>query len=152
MNTLGARGIGRVVGCLLLGVLVGVVGTVMHRAVVLDVDLPIALVLCLLATASTGILARAWTGYGGLLGYGLGWVVAVQILSLEGPGGDVLVPDEPIGYVWIYGGLLVVAVVAFLPRRWFADQPARRARTWEGGAEPFASAPETRAGQFGTHA
>ncbi len=39
-----------------------------------------------------------------------------------------LVPSEPVGYVWIYGGMLVVAAAAFLPRSWFSDRPVRTAQ------------------------
>jgi hypothetical protein len=123
MGRLVARG----VVCAVVGVIVGVVGTVAHRAQVLGLDLPLGLVLAMLAVLAAGVLSRAWGGLGGLLGYGIGWVAVVQLLSLEGPGGDVLVPSEPVGYVWIYGGLVVVAAVAFLPRTWFSDRPVRTA-------------------------
>ncbi|MBD5787018.1 hypothetical protein IF650_12595 [Cellulosimicrobium terreum] len=123
-------GVGRVVVrgvvCALLGVVVGIVGTVAHRAPVLDGPVPVGLVLALLAVLAAGILSRAWAGMAGVLGYGVGWVAIVQLLSLQGPGGDVLIPAQTIGYVWIYGGLVVVAVVAFLPRSWFSDRPVRR--------------------------
>ncbi len=119
------RIVARGVVCALLGVIVGVVGTVAHRAQLLGLDLHLGLVLAMLAVLSAGVLARSWGGLGGLLGYGIGWVAVVQVLSLEGPGGDVLVPGEVVGYVWIYGGLVVVAAVAFLPRTWFSDRPVR---------------------------
>ncbi|WP_174774888.1 hypothetical protein [Cellulosimicrobium cellulans] len=131
METGMGRLVGRGMACALVGVLVGLVGTVAHRAHLLGVDLPggvgLGIVLALVTVFVAGTLARAWGGMAGLLGYGIGWVVVVQLLSLEGPGGDVLVPSEPVGYVWIYGGLLVVAAVAFLPRSWFSDRPVRPA-------------------------
>ncbi|MFD4994179.1 hypothetical protein ACFWH7_21040 [Cellulosimicrobium cellulans] len=131
METGMGRLVGRGVACALVGVIVGLVGTVAHRAHLLGVDLPegvgLGIVLALLTVLVAGTLARAGGGMAGLLGYGIGWVVVVQLLSLEGPGGDVLVPSEPVGYVWIYGGLLVVAAVAFLPRSWFSDRPVRPA-------------------------
>lgn len=141
------RLVGRGVACALVGVLVGLVGTVAHRAHLL-MDLPggvgAGIVLALLAVLAAGILSRAWGGLAGLLGLGIGWVVVVQLLSLEGPGGDVLVPSEPVGYVWIYGGLLVVAAVAFLPRSWFSDRPVRpalhgRPTRHDGPEDPLAS-------------
>ena len=127
METSTGRLIGRGLACALVGVVVGLVGTVAHRAPVVDLPVHLGLVLALVTVLAAGVLARAWAGYAGLLGYGIGWVAVVQLLSLEGPGGDVLVPSQPVGYVWIYGGLLVVVVAAFLPRSWFGDRPVRSA-------------------------
>lgn len=130
----------RGVACAVLGIVVGVVGTVAHRASMLDGAVPVGLVLALLVVLSAGVLARAWAGFPGLAGYGIGWVVVVQLLSLQGPGGDVLIPGQAVGYVWIYGGLVLVAVVAFCPRSWFSDRPVRgpahrRSAALEGTAE-----------------
>ncbi|WP_454044504.1 DUF6113 family protein [Cellulosimicrobium sp. Marseille-Q8652] len=120
--------VGRGAACALIGAVVGLVGTVAHRAPVVDLPaLHLGLVLALLAVLAGSVLSRAWGGYAGLLGFGIGWVAVVQILSLEGPGGDVLVPGQVVGYVWIYGGLLVVALAAFLPRSWFSERPVRAA-------------------------
>ncbi|AEG43718.1 DUF6113 family protein [Isoptericola variabilis] len=107
-----------------LGVVAGVLGTVTHRTTWLD--LPVGIVLAFALTASTGVVCRAWSGLGALLGCGAGWLLAVQVLAVSGPGGDVLVPAQPIGLWWTYGGLVVLAVVAFLPRSWFSDRPVRR--------------------------
>ncbi|WP_251153240.1 DUF6113 family protein [Cellulosimicrobium sp. Marseille-Q4280] len=126
METSTGRLVGRGAACALIGAIVALVGTVAHRAPVVDLPaLHLGLVLALLAVLAAGVLSRAWGGYAGLLGYGIGWVVVVQLLSLSGPGGDVLVPSQVVGYVWIYGGLLVVALAAFLPRSWFSERPVR---------------------------
>ncbi|MCK0116869.1 DUF6113 family protein [Isoptericola sp. S6320L] len=114
-RTLALRG----VLALLLGAAVGVIGTVSHRSE--WAGLPTGLALALLLTLSTAVLCRAWSGTVTLLTAGAGWLVAVQVLSSTGPGGDVLVPAQVVGYVWTYGGLLLFAVAAFLPRRWFSD-------------------------------
>ncbi|MFP3713014.1 DUF6113 family protein [Puerhibacterium sp. TATVAM-FAB25] len=105
---------------LVLGAVLGALGTVSHLTA--WEGLPAGLVLALALTASTAVLARAWAGYGTLLAAAVGWLVAVQALSVEGPGGDVLVPATVEGLVWTYGGLLLWGVAAFLPRRWFADR------------------------------
>ena len=106
-------------GALTLGVLVGAFGTVVHRTAV-----PWGIAVCLAFVLASGMLARAWCALAGLLAYGLGWVAAVQVLSLAGPGGDVLVPGgQPIGYVWVGAGMLMVAAAAFAPARWFRDTP-----------------------------
>ncbi|MCP2284796.1 hypothetical protein APR04_003719 [Promicromonospora umidemergens] len=110
----------------LLGVVMGGLGTVVHRFG--DDSWYLGLLLALALTAAAGVLARAWAGYGTLLGFGVGWVAMVQALSLPGSGGDVVVPAGVLGMVWSYVGVAVVAVVAFLPRSWFAEVPARRHR------------------------
>jgi hypothetical protein len=122
-----ARGgglLGRLLLAAGLGLAAGVLGTVSHRTT--WQDLPVGLVLAMALTASAAVVCRAWSGLGALLVCGAGWLVAVQVLAVSGPGGDVLVPAQPVGLWWTYGGLAVFAVVAFLPRSWFADRPVRR--------------------------
>ncbi|MFC8597847.1 DUF6113 family protein [Isoptericola sp. NPDC057191] len=114
------RSAARAVLALALGAVVGVLGTVAHRTQ--WHDLPLGIVLALAITLSTAVLCRAWAGLGPLLAAGAGWVVAVQALSVAGPGGDVLVPAQAVGLVWTYGGLLMFLVGAFLPRSWFTDR------------------------------
>lgn len=111
----------------LLGVVMGGLGTVVHRYG--DESWYLGLALALALTAAAGILARAWAGYGTLLGFGVGWVAMVQALSLPGSGGDVVVPAGVLGMVWTYAGVAVLAAVAFLPSSWFAEVPARRDRS-----------------------
>lgn len=110
----------------LLGVVMGALGTVVHRFG--DESWYLGLVLALALTVAAGVLARAWAGYGTLLGFGAGWVAIVQALSLTGSGGDVVVPAGVLGMVWSYAGVALLAVVAFLPSSWFAEVPARRDR------------------------
>jgi hypothetical protein len=119
------RGAGDLLGVLartllavVLGAVMGALGTVSHLTA--WEGLPVGLLLALALTASTAVLSRAWAGHGTLLAGAAGWLVAVQVLSVEGPGGDVLVPATVEGLVWAYGGLLLWGVAAFLPRRWFA--------------------------------
>jgi hypothetical protein len=100
---------------LLVGGAVGVVGTVAHRQWA-----PWILLVSLLTVAVAGVLVRAWLGMPGLVAYALGWLAAVQLLALSGPGGDVLLPAQPLSYAWMFGGFAMVAVAAFAPRRWFA--------------------------------
>ena len=101
---------------LLLGGVVATVGTIAHRLWV-----PGVLVLALVAVLAAGVMVRAWIGTGGLVAYGLGWLVLVQVAATTGPGGDVLLPGQVISYVWMGGGMLMIGVAAFAPRRWFTD-------------------------------
>jgi len=101
-----------------LGVLAGMLGTVMHRAVQ-----PWGLVLCLLLVLVVVLTSRAWIGWFGYVASAGGIFVAVQVLSSVGPGGDVLVPGTDLwGWAWAIGAVLVVAAVGLVPRRWVADE------------------------------
>lgn len=122
MPTLTFRLVLRALGALLLGVVVGSVGTVLHRS-----TRPWGVVVCLLLVLAASVAVRAAGGRvmsGGLL---VGLFLSVQVLSGRGPGGDVLVPaDGAIGWVWAVGSLAVAVAVALAPRAWFADVPLRR--------------------------
>lgn len=107
----------QLVGSVLLGVVVGVVGTGVHRA-----NQPWGLVLAYLTVVSAAVLARAWGRGLALVAYGLGLLSMVLAMAFWGPGGDVLVADQGIGYAWISGPALVL-VVALLPARLFSDRP-----------------------------
>lgn len=112
-----AAALGRYGATLLIGVLVGVVGTLVHRW-----EQPWGLVLALASVLSAGLLVRAWSAWVGMLLLALGVVTTVAVLAARGPGGDVLVAAEPIGYIW-YAGAAVVALAGLAPRRWFSDRP-----------------------------
>lgn len=114
---LSGRGLARLLATGLLGLVVGVVGTSVHRA-----QPPWGLLLALACVSSAGVLARAWTGRAGLLALALGVFAAVSLLGGPGPGGDVLVALQPVGVAWYVSALVLVAV-ALLPRRWFSDTP-----------------------------
>ena len=120
MIDLGPRALARWVACLLLGLAVGFVGTGVHRALQ-----PWGLVLALVGVAAMGVLARAWSGTLGAFAAARGVATAVALLAPQGPGGDVLVPAQPVGYVW-YGGALATGLAWLAPRRWFADGPRGR--------------------------
>lgn len=124
------RVLGRLLATGLLGVVIGVVGTGIHR-----VSPPWGLLLALVTVLVAGVVARAWTGGAGVLALALGVLAVVGLLGGPGPGGDVLVAREPVGVAW-YLGTLVVVLVALLPRRWFADRVIDG--TADGAAPPVA--------------
>lgn len=106
----------RVLAAVPVGILVGLVGTFMHRSVE-----PLGLVLALATVLAAGMFTRANGGLWGAVAYTVTWAVVVQVLSLEGPGGDVIVPAATVGYVWTYGGLVAALAPLLLPARWFVD-------------------------------
>ena len=97
----------------MLGVVVATVGVGAHRAFGY-----VGLGLGLLLVATAGIFARAWGRWLGFLAYAVGWVVLTLIYAQEGPANSVLVGNDTNGLLWIYGGSLVIVLVALVPRRW----------------------------------
>ena len=112
----------QLLGSVLLGAVVGVVGTGVHRA-----NQPWGLVLALGTVVSAAVLARAWARGLGMAALGLGLVAVVLAMAFVGPGGDVLITDEAIGYAWLAGPALVLGV-ALLPAGLFSDRPMVRRR------------------------
>ena len=113
-----------IVLALVLGAVLAALGTATHRTIISG--FPVGLVLALAMTLAGALLARAWRGMLTLAMMAAGWLVAVQVLSLTGSGGDVLLADPSAGLplAWLsvafsWGGLAVIGAVAFLPRRWF---------------------------------
>ena len=107
--------------CAVAGLLVGVLGTAVHRAAS-----PWGLVIALLAVLSGAVLARALAHGPGLAIYAGALLLVTQVMSQVRPGGDVVIAGDALGHTWLYGSVLTVAVAAFLPARWFGP-PARPA-------------------------
>lgn len=135
-------GVARIVFALLLGLVVGAVGTAIHRT--LFDGFPLGLVLALALTLSFALTFRAWAGWPALIAMGLGWLIAVHGLSLLGPGGDVLVidPSAPVPFpsasvIWSYAGIALIVATALLPRRWFARESAPDESATLGSAEVY---------------
>lgn len=108
---------GRLATCLLLGLVVATVGTVMHRSTA-----PWGLVLGIAVVLCAAVFARAWEMLAGSLAFAGAFFVTVLVLWQVGPGGDVLVPDiGPWGTVWILGGAAAAGLPALAPSSWFSD-------------------------------
>lgn len=132
--------IGKAVLTLVLGVVVGLMGTVMHRSIQ-----PWGLVLSLLLVLAAAVTERAFGGLVTWIGFALGLGTAILALSQTGPGGDVLVPaGQKIGLVWLVGAGVVAVVAMLLPGKWFSDvplpaRPREPALTADVGGEPDVS-------------
>lgn len=132
MRPLTAAALGKAVATFVLGVLVGVVGTVQHRW-----HEPWGVVLCLALVVVGSVTARAWGGWPTWVTYAGGVFFAVQALSQTGPGGDVLVPSgEAIGWVWVLGSIGLALITGALPPRLFRDRPHE-----DGAADAAPAAP-----------
>ncbi|MBO9570272.1 MAG: hypothetical protein J7503_15810 [Cellulomonas iranensis] len=119
MPQLTATTLGRTAASLGTGLLAGAVGTVMHRSI-----RPWGLVLCLALVLAVALTTRAWAGWPAYVAASVGVLVAVQVLSSEGPGGDVLVPaGDGWGWAWVIGAVVALGSVALVPRRWVEDTP-----------------------------
>jgi hypothetical protein len=119
MRPLTAAVLGKAVATLVLGLLVGVVGTVQHRW-----HEPWGVVLGLAMVAAGSVTSRAWDGWPTWVTYAGGVFFAVQALSQTGPGGDVLVPaHEAVGWVWVIGSIGLALATGLLPSRLFRDRP-----------------------------
>ncbi len=112
----------QLLGSALLGLVVGAVGTGVHRA-----NPPWGLVLAGMTVVSAAVLARAWGKGRALAVFGLGLAAMVLAMAYWRPGDDVLVADEGIGYAWV-AALVLVLAVAVLPVRLFSDRPLVRRR------------------------
>ncbi|WP_421732632.1 hypothetical protein [Cellulomonas sp.] len=131
MQRLSTGATGAILASLLLGTVVGTLGTVMHRSIQ-----PWGVVVCLALAFVAAVTVRAWAGLVALAGYAVGLVVSVQVLSQRGPGGDVLVPDgQGLGWVWVLGSIVVTIVAGVLPGRLFDDRP-RAPRPHQVSAHP----------------
>lgn len=122
----GGQDLGRTPGALVavvvLGVVVAVAGTLVHRW---DAEgWPAGLLLALVTAALAAVAARAGAGAAGVVLLGLAAVVTSQTMAFVSPGGDVLVTDEVIGYAWLLGLPLSTVVAAVTPRRWYSGEPA----------------------------
>jgi hypothetical protein len=109
---------GSFLGSFVLGIVVGAVGTVMHRWMQ-----PWGVVVCLVLVLTAAVASRAWGGRRAWAGYAVALTATIWLLSTEGPGGDVLVPaHQNIGWVWLIGAPVVAVVVALLPAALFDDR------------------------------
>jgi len=94
-----------------LGALVAAIGAGSHRSTgYLGVALALTLVAC------AGLFAKAWQSWEGFIAFASLWVGATVFFAGTGPGQSTLVADDLKGHLWVYGGAVVLSVIAALPR------------------------------------
>ena len=97
----------------LVGVVYGAAGTIAHS--LMWGPVPIGLIVGAIACAALLIAVRALThDRAATIATALGMIGMLLIISGPGPGGSIIVPNTPIGQVWIY----LVAGIALLVIAW----------------------------------
>ena len=105
------------------GALLGVLGTFQHNVVV-EIGpwktAPLGIALVFVAVAAYSLWTRAVAGIGCYFTQAIALFAVSELLTLLGPGGDVLVPSTSRSYAWLIGALIIPLWIAVMPRRWFA--------------------------------
>lgn len=97
----------------LVGVVYGTAGTIAHS--LMWGVVPVGMIVAAIACAALLVAVRALThDRGATVATALGMLGMVMIISGPGPGGSVIVPNTPIGQIWIY----LVAGIALLVIAW----------------------------------
>lgn len=101
----------------LLGVWVGVLGSLVHRIrfEMVGVDWPGGLVLSLVAVALVAVACGQGVRVGAAW-FGLGWTLVLLLQQLQ-PSGSYLVAADGLGWTWMAGGLGVCAAAVLLAPR-----------------------------------
>lgn len=97
----------------LVGVVYGTAGTIAHS--LMWGVVPVGMIVAAIACAALLIAVRALThDRGATVATALGMLGMVMTISGPGPGGSVIVPNTPVGQIWIY----LVAGIALLVIAW----------------------------------
>jgi len=108
-----------------VGATLGALGTVNHQVSIdpFGASVPIGLVLGLLVVTATLVGLRLIFDNRVVVGVAsVALLVVIAVLAAESAGGSVLIPASTIAYGWLYGTVIVVAVVLAWPR---LSHPAR---------------------------
>lgn len=97
-----------------IGAVYGVAATIAHSYGLGPI--PVGMILGAIACASLMIALRALTGdRWAALAAGLGMMLLILVISQRGPGGSVVVPDTPLGNIWMYVAAAIVILVVMWP-------------------------------------
>ena len=102
------------------GAVLGLLGGFLQavRVTVGDVALPIGVVVVLvtLLTCIRAVIHAFDTRRAGILIL-VGWAAVTVLLALPWPGGDVVLAQEPVALVYLFGGVVLATAAANLPAR-----------------------------------
>lgn len=107
---------------LLAGAAAGVLGsfTFAYTKASMPVGLLVALFLCLAVFVTAGMALKS---RGAAAIATAGWLAIVGLLSMNGPGGDLVVPATTLGYAWLLVGAVVAGLSLALPYSAFSGAP-----------------------------
>jgi N-acetyl-1-D-myo-inositol-2-amino-2-deoxy-alpha-D-glucopyranoside deacetylase len=101
-----------------LGILMGFAGTLLHSVTASDAErTPIGLVVALVMTFALAVALRMLRNSRGAL-YLMSFTLAGTVFWLSRPSvaGDALIMDNQAGNFWVYGSLIICAVVILFPK------------------------------------
>jgi N-acetyl-1-D-myo-inositol-2-amino-2-deoxy-alpha-D-glucopyranoside deacetylase len=101
-----------------LGILLGFAGTLLHSVTASDQSrTPIGLAVALVTTLAVALALRMLRNSRGAL-YLMSFTLAGTVfwLSRPTPAGDALIIDNEAGNIWVYGSLIICAVVILFPK------------------------------------
>jgi hypothetical protein len=116
------------------GAAAGLLGSFKYNYTYAWVPVGLLVALCLIgAVFVTSGLALRSRGAAALAA--AGWVVAAMVMSMNGPGGDLVVPASGLGYSWLLAGFLVAVVSVGVPYAAIMTAPPRTAERADTPAE-----------------
>lgn len=101
-----------------LGILLGFAGTMLHSVTAADQDrTPIGLIVALSMTFALALALRLFRSSRGAL-YLMSFTLAGTVFWLSRPtaSGDALIIDNQVGQFWVYGSLIICALVILFPK------------------------------------
>ncbi|MFD5224942.1 histidinol dehydrogenase [Microbacterium sp. NPDC058342] len=99
---------------LIIGGVYGAAATIAHSFTLGPV--PVGMILGAIACAALLIALRALTGdRWAALAAGFGMMAVILMISQRGPGGSIVVPDTPLGNIWMYAAAGIVVLVVAWP-------------------------------------
>lgn len=109
--------VGSAVGLVALGFLIGAGGSFLQaRTVGLGVRWPVGAVFSIVVLGAVGFSASLVTR--SRLGLGVvtaGWLVSVLLFTAGRPEGDVIIAADLPGYLYLFGGVLILGALSALP-------------------------------------
>lgn len=97
-----------------VGAVYGVAATIAHSFTIGPV--PVGMILGGIACAALLVALRALTGdRWAALAAGAGMMALLLVISQRGPGGSIIVPDTPLGNIWMYVAAGIVMLIVAWP-------------------------------------
>ncbi|BDZ38868.1 histidinol dehydrogenase [Microbacterium suwonense] len=97
-----------------IGAVYGVAATIAHSYTLGRI--PVGMILGAIACAALLVALRTLTGdRWAALAAGVGMMTLILVISQRGPGGSVIVPNTPLGNIWMYVAAGIVVLVVLWP-------------------------------------